>query len=219
MADNFALDPGRTAPKLMSMGLGAIGNPNFLIKRKFRWLFEVTDICGDSNNSIPANYVKVAARPQLDIEETELNFLHSKTWIPGKATWSEMSVTYYDVASDSIQPLWQWLVNVYSFMPVAGKGYTTYFMGSRTQDYSGNAYLTEYDGCGTPLSQWKLQYAWPKSINFGDLDYASSDECTIELTMRYSDAEYTPLCPTWNLKECCTPCSDANTHIGRVGNM
>lgn len=35
--------------------------------------------------------VKVAQRPQLEIEETEINFLASKMWIPGKATWEDMT--------------------------------------------------------------------------------------------------------------------------------
>ena len=32
------------------------------------------------------------------------------------------------------------------------------------------------------------------SINFGDLDYSSSEECTVEVNLRYSFAKYTNLC-------------------------
>lgn len=34
--------------------------------------------------------VKVKKRPQLNVEETEMNFLSSKQWIPGKAEWESM---------------------------------------------------------------------------------------------------------------------------------
>lgn len=38
--------------------------------------------------------VKVEARPTLEIEETEINFLNSKTWIPGKAHWTDITFTF-----------------------------------------------------------------------------------------------------------------------------
>jgi len=183
------------------MGLGALGGSNLIIKRKFRWTFEVTNVCGSAGRKVPESFVKLASRPNLTVEETEINFLHGKTWIPGKASWETITVTYIDVASNENQELYNWLASVYNFTdPVKLQ------MGSSRNNYAAVGNLTMYDGCGTALEQWTLNDLWPTAINFGELDFASSEEATIELTLRYSNVEYKSLCPSFQPNPCCTPC-------------
>lgn len=183
------------------MGIGQLGFKNLTFKRKFRFTFELFDICG--GQSVPKHFVKVAARPSLSVEETEINFLNAKTWIPGKAAWETMTVTYVDVATIEVAPLFNWLASVYNFTdPV------NLTMGSTRADYTATAILKMWDGCGGLIEMWEMRDVWPTSINFGDLDYASSDEATIELTLRYSDVRYTPICPNFSIEPCCTPCDN-----------
>jgi hypothetical protein len=96
------------------MGLGKLGGSDIVFKRKYRWTFSMLSPCG---GSIPEHTVKLAARPNLTIEEQEINFLHGKMWIPGKGTWETITVTYYDLGNDggSLAPLWSWLATVYDF--------------------------------------------------------------------------------------------------------
>lgn len=179
------------------MGLGRLGAPGIIIKRKFRWTLEISTPCGN----IPRHYVKVAARPSLDIEETEINFLNSTTWIPGKARWQPITVSYIDVPDNEMQGLYNWINTLYDFTSDA----TTRDNMSEKAGWAGSALLTMFDGCGTPLENWLLQSVWPQSINFGDLDYASSEEATIELTLRYSDVRYRAFCGP-NPEPCCSGC-------------
>lgn len=190
------------------MGLGSLGGANLIFKRKFRWTFEVFNICGVAGRKIPQSFVKLASRPNLSIEETEINFLNAKTWIPGKASWETISVTYYDVASLENQELWNWLASVYNFTDPVGLS-----MGSQRKDYSAYANLVLYDGCGQLLEQWVLYDLWPQAVNWGDLDMASSEEATIELTLRYSNVAYRSVCPKFTPVACCSPC-DSGTAIG-----
>jgi hypothetical protein len=181
------------------MGIGHLGFKNLIFKRKFRFTFELQDICG--NQFVPKHYVKVASRPNLSIEETEINFLNAKTWIPGKASWETITVTYIDVASLDVAPLFNWLASVYNFTDPINLE-----MGSQRQDYTATAILKMWDGCGQLIERWEMTDVWPSSINFGDLDYAASDEATIELTLRYSNVKYFPECPGFTINPCCTPC-------------
>lgn len=182
------------------MGIGQLGFQNLIFKRKFRYTFELFNICGE--DSVPRHYVKLAARPNLSIEETEVNFLNAKTWIPGKAAWETITVTYIDVASADAAPLFRWLASVYDFTdPINLR------MGSQRADYSATAVIKMWDGCGSLLETWELKDVWPTSVNFGDLDYANSEEATIELTLRYSDVTYRNECPGFEIAPCCTPCS------------
>ena len=181
------------------MGIGQLGFKNLTFKRKFRFTFELFDICG--SQSVPKHYVKVASRPNLAIEETEVNFLNAKTWIPGKASWESLTVTYIDVASQDTKPLYDWLASNYNFTDPVNLQ-----MGPTRRDYSATAVLKLWDGCGQILETWTMKDVWPTGINFGDLDYSSSEECTIELTLRYSEVVYKNECPGFDISACCSPC-------------
>jgi len=181
------------------MGIGNLGFSNFVFKRKFRYTFELFDICG--TDTVPAHYVKLAARPSLSIEETEVNFLNAKTWIPGKASWETITVTYIDVATAEAAPLFRWLASVYNFTDPINLQ-----QGAIRDDYAATAVIKLWDGCGAILEKWELKDCWPTSVNFGDLDYSNSEEATIELSLRYSDVTYTPECPNFQINPCCTGC-------------
>ncbi len=193
---------------LLPMGLGAIGDGKVIFKRKFRWTFEIEYCCtSDTPRSVAREFVKVGARPQVDIEEVEINYLNGKFWIPGKATWSEMNVTYYDVSGATnsgvnTSSILAWIATIYDFTdPVCLQ------MNSVPEQYEGVARLILWDGCGNPLEGWLLSHVWPKAVNWGDLDMASSEECTVELTLRYSSVRYQSYCPDVPLDKCpCGPC-------------
>lgn len=179
-----------------SMGMGALASGNAIFKRKYRWTFELETPCG----TIPETIVKLASRPNINIEETEINFLHGKMWIPGKASWETITVTYYDVVADSnnsVTSLYNWLSTVYEFhspqtlRQSSRRGVT---LNGGQNGYSGNGRLVLYDGCGTAMETWRLGHVWPQAINFGDLDYSSSEEVTVELTLRYSEVSYKSHC-------------------------
>jgi hypothetical protein len=172
------------------MGLGEIATANF--KRKYRWTLKIERQCKSTGQdaSVPPSFVKLASRPNISIEETEINYLHGKRWLPGKGTWETITVTYYDVIStdegtvDS-SPLLNWLAAVYMFYdPIK------LHQATRTGDYAGTGKLVLYDGCGNPVELWTLSDMWPTAINWGDLDYSNSEEVTIELTLRYSKVTF-----------------------------
>lgn len=192
-----------------NMGLGQLGGADIVFKRKYRWTFVLESPCG---GVVPEHTVKLASRPNLTIEETEINFLHGKTWIPGKGSWETITVTYYDLANDgdSMTPLWSWLATVYDFTDPVGLKQASKRGGAAggaagNGGYAGIGRLTLFDGCGTPVERWVLSNVWPQQINFGDLDFASSDEMTVELTLRYSEVQYTPLCGG-SIRACCGGC-------------
>lgn len=181
---------------MAQMGIGKLGAPNVIMKRKFRWTMEISTPCG----YVPPHYCKTGARPNIDIDEVELNFLNGVTWIPGKGKWQPITVTYYDVAQFEMSGLLSWINTVYQFTdPVNLKM-------SEKPGWAGTALLTLYDGCGTPLEFWLLQDCFPQSVNWGDLDMASSDICELEITLRYSKVMYASACGGVQIRNCCRGC-------------
>lgn len=183
----------------IQMGMGRLGGDQVTHKRKFRWTFEVRR--GRGRGNVPASFVKMASRPNISIEETEINFLNGKTYIPGKGTWETITVTYYDIGGDDNIPLWNWLADVYDFVNPLDN-----YQNTSRQCYSGIGVCSLYDGCGHPMERWTLGDCWPQAVNFGELDYASSEEATIEVTVRYSNVSYVNLCGTQQPIHVCCPC-------------
>ena len=64
----------------------AKGDPRLPKKKHYTWTAQAA---GD----LRSVDVKVTNRPTLDIEETEINFLSAKMWVPGKQKWEEMTLT------------------------------------------------------------------------------------------------------------------------------
>jgi hypothetical protein len=175
------------------MGIGRLGAPNVIIKRKFRWLLEINV---PSIGVIPAWYVKTSARPQLEMDELELHYLNAVTWMAGKGKWQPITVVYYDVTDTVMQPLWSWISTVYELLDPAT------LHQSEPSGYMGSALLTLLDGCGNTVETWQLLNVWPHTINFGELDYAQAEELNIELQLRYSGVIYTGICGPTPIEHC-----------------
>jgi hypothetical protein len=190
------------------MGLGLLGEANIVFKRKYRWTMKFYTPC---KSVIGEHLVKVSSRPNISIEETEINFLHGKMWIPGKATWETISVTFYDIAVKGADTgsngIYTWLATVYDFTDntCLNQSSRRGTEDSASKGYAGKVALTMFDGCGTELERWTLGHCWPQAINFGELDYSSSEEATIEVTLRYATAKYEVMCGKME-PPCCSGC-------------
>lgn len=171
----------------VGMGIGTIGsNPNMVIKRKFRWTLEWVDEAA-FKLIIPESFVKLAARPNVTFEETNiLDNNNRRCWIPGKANWEEVIVTYFDVINDE------------------GGALFAYWMAQQYQRTANeplkiepaSAILRLYDGCGNPIETWHLDNAIVTNLNFGDLDYIQPDPM-LEATIRYSRVTYENNCENY----------------------
>lgn len=192
------------------MGMGDLGSPELVFKRQFRWTFEI-QYCFNSEvpKTVPENFVKSASRPKIEIDELEINYLNGVIWIPGKAKWQTINVTYYDVAGSGISvqntsSLFGWLASIYDISDPVNLP-----MGSKQADYEGEARLYLYDGCGTAVEGWLMAHMWPTNIDFGELDMDGNEICTVELTLRYSEVQYKSYCPDATPDKC--PCSSCAT--------
>lgn len=179
------------------MGIGRVGMPGVLIKRKFRWTFSIQTPCG----KIPEHYVKVAARPKLNIESTELNYLNATTWMPGKAKWEPITVKWIDVATSEMQGLWDWVATLYNFqksedLPMSEK-----------RGWAGVGVLKSFSARGDLIERWTIKSMFPEMIDFGDLAYEDNGEMTIEMSLRYSDVFYEGFCGNPTPVGCGVGCS------------
>ena len=183
-----------------NMGIGPIGQPGVIIKRKFRYTIEINTKQG----LIPKSYVKVSHRPQLEIDELELQFLNASTGIPGKGRWQPLNITYIDTNSSSMQPLYNWVASVYDFQTYGTGGVD--LPQTERIGWDSNVLIQVWDGCGFEIERWQLYGVWPQAVDFGDLDNSSSEEMTIDLTLRYDRVKLTGSCGSPTPQGTCKGC-------------
>lgn len=189
---------------------GEKGSEN-VFKRKFRWTLSMGNYLGgavgDDTEGGYMWYARVANRPTLTVEETQIDHLHEKHYISGKPTWETIGITIYDVkktigsSSASELSLHLWLNSVFrfsdnnQFAPPTGN-YRSYDMGDHNLEYKKDLTLRMLDGHGATMESWILSGAWPTSTVWGDLDYSSSDTADVEITVRFDRAKFYPAEPS-----------------------
>lgn len=141
-------------------------------KRKFRWILQI--------DGIDAFVLKTAARPSSTFEETVIDYVNTKRYVSGKMAWNTIQVTMHDpIAPSASQKVMDWLRLNYE--PLTGRmGYASFYKKDIT--------LKLLDPQGTVVELWDIKGAWCQDVNFGDLDYASSDNTEITFTLRYDVA-------------------------------
>lgn len=204
------------------LGLGTLSSDGVRFSRKFRWLFSISELwtCPLTGTVhwkeiVKPIFVKVDARPNLKIEETEIDYLSSKSWIPGKQAWKEISATIFDhdSASEEMKSIYKLLKEMYDFSSEENKNKPF------TRNLTG--VLELLDGCGIPMETWHLNKMFVTSVNFGELDYSSSECITIDLRIRYESVNHTDHCkpPVQNIVINPPGTTPVNMGLGILGDV
>lgn len=158
----------------MEMGIGKIRSACF--KQKNRWMFTIKGVSEDGVAALPPNK---SARPSLSFKEIEVQHANEVTFLPGKPDWKPINLVLLDIKKNQ-HPVFEWVKN-HIYDPKTGD----YILDPK---FKKEAKLELYDGCGEVIEKWIFEEAWPSNVEWGDLDYASSEVIMVDLTLRYSRA-------------------------------
>ena len=145
---------------------------NFEPKLGNRFIMEI--------NGIESYIIKTASRPTFTSEIVELDHINVKRKIKGKSNWDDMNITLYDpIVPSGAQQVMEWIRT--SHESLTGRdGYSAFYKKDITFFLLGPV--------GDKIEQWTLKGAFITSANFGELDWASNDPLSIELTLSYDYA-------------------------------
>lgn len=164
---------------MAKMGLGQLGNA--CVKRKFRWMFTIDDVCGNGEDGTsPMLPPLKSARPNLSFKEMEIPHLTETVYRPSRPEWKTINLILYDLVKTE-NPVIKWFKNIYD---ASQENNWT----ALNQQYVKDVKIELYDGCGNVIETWKLENAWPQSIEFGELDMTNSDFLTCDVTLRFDRA-------------------------------
>jgi hypothetical protein len=145
---------------------------NFEPKLGNRFIMEI--------NGIESYIIKTANRPTFTSEVVELDHINVRRKIKGKSTWDDVTITLYDpIVPSGAQQVMEWIRS--SHESLTGRdGYNTFYKRDVTFYLLGPV--------GDKIEQWTLKGAFINQANFGELDWASNDPVSIELTLSYDYA-------------------------------
>lgn len=146
-------------------------------RRKHRWRFTTLEPVASI-----LLVLQKANRPNFVFEEPEMHHNEEKAYFAGKRSWEPVTMTWYDTVEnqDATKKLYSWLDEKTGSIKQANT--------KKPSDYKKEAKLEMLLGDGTKIETWIMHGCWPKSINWGDLDYTSTDIQLIECNMRYDRA-------------------------------
>ena len=126
-------------------------------------------------------YKDVPQDERIDIKlkiPDEIDFINS-------INKKELSFSFVSDSDDNLKLIWKFVSETIAFNP--NEEVTWGDWG----DWGGVLSVLAVDE--TPLEAWDMHRIVPTSINFGELDYSSSSELTIEMTIKYDEVKYRSL--------------------------
>ena len=130
-------------------------------------------------------------RPEVTFDEIPMEIYNSRAYLLGKHTWSPVTVNLRDDVNGGVTKLvGEQIQKQFDFMEQAS--------ASSGIDYK---FITRFElldggnGASTPnvLETWELYGCFVTSVNYGDLNYASSEAATVTMNIRYDNAVQAPL--------------------------
>jgi len=144
-------------------------------KKKNRFIFRFPTPLG-----IQEWFVASGSRPSITIDEVEIPFLNTSTFVAGRFLWETIDVTFRDpIGPSAAQALMEW-VRLHAESVTGRMGYAA--------GYKKDVELELLDPTGVVIEKWILQGTFLTGVNFNDLDYSSSDIADINATLRFDRA-------------------------------
>ena len=140
-------------------------------KRKNRFILRFPSSLG-----INEWYVTSTKRPSAKINSTEIQFLNTSTYVAGRFTWEEITVSFKDpIGPSAMQAAMEWF-RLHAESVTGRMGYAS--------SYKKDIELEMLDPTGVAVEKWILQGCFITSLSGGDLNYSQDELASIEMTLR-----------------------------------
>ena len=130
-------------------------------------------------------------RPAVEFEEITIPIYNSKVYLAGKPTWTACTCQLRDDAGGEVtKRVGEQMQKQFDFFEQAS--------ASSGIDYKFTTVLEILDGgngANNPniLETWTIDGCYLSGADYGDMNYATNEPATIDLTIRYDNATQSPL--------------------------
>ena len=160
-------------------------------RRKHRWRFRVLEQVTANGGGKPAFndntdwiLLQKAARPSFKYDEAVVHHDQEEAYFAGKQKWDPIALVWYDsLTPDVSSDVWDWIQAVSQFTEANSPNV------SLPSDYKKNCAIEMTSGTGGNADEtWHIINAWPKEVNWNDLDYTNTEIQLINVQMRFDRA-------------------------------
>ena len=121
-------------------------------------------------------FVESAARPHIQINPVEIQFLNTSTFVAGRFNWQTINVTFRDpIGPSAAQAMMEW-VRLCAESVTGRMGYAA--------GYKKDVDLEMLDPTGVVVEKWILYGTFLTDVNFNQLNYSQDGLATISTTLR-----------------------------------
>jgi len=167
-------------------GIPGVGTGILQPKLKNRWRATFAGIGGGADAQPLSMQVITFDRPNYSFDEVELNRYNSRAWIAGKYNWQPIKIVVEDDITSTATSVIRAQVQQQNYLiGTAGPWMAASPEGSL---YKFATYLDMLDGNQQVLETWTIEGCWIKDANYGTVDYSSSEQVKIDITMRFDNA-------------------------------
>jgi len=166
---------------------GTTGQATLMPKLQYRFRVTFTDLDSANGTQVTQNVISVG-RPSLTHEEVIIDSYNSKTFLAGKHTWEPITLVMRDdMNSDVVKMIGNQLRSQLDHNS----------QGAQSPDlkHAGHVYkfkmkIETLDGssAANPYDTWDLVGCYLSNVQYGDLNYGTSDMVQVTATIRYDNA-------------------------------
>lgn len=156
-------------------------------KLQYRFRVQFQNLGNASGTKATRNVVSVG-RPALTHEEVTVDTYNSKIYLAGKHSWDPITLTLRDdVDSEVIELLGKQLNRQVNHNDQSGAFVgANYKFGMTIETLDGS----QDDSDAAVLDQWTLAGCFISNIQYGELNYATSDVVQVSVTIRFDNASH-----------------------------
>ena len=159
-----------------TLGASHLATEGWEVQRSNNFEISIADVGGRTLTLA----VESGFLPSEENEIIELNYGNSKVKVAGIVSFQDGSLVLKDAIAQDIEKIivdWRKLV----YDPETDKiGFAV--------NYKKQARVIQYAPDGTMERTWKIIGAWPSNVEYGELNYTSSEKKTITVTLAYDKA-------------------------------
>ena len=139
--------------------------------RKNRFIFKFPSDLG-----IQSWVVSASNLPSINQNPVEIPFLNTSTWVLGRYTWDDITITLKSfIGPSTAQAVMEW-VRLQSESATGRQGYAA--------GYKRDVVISMLDPTGVAIQKWVLVNAFPTTVNFGSLGYDDDAISDIEISLK-----------------------------------
>lgn len=166
---------------------GTTGQATLMPKLQYRFRVTFTDLDSGNGTQVTQNVISVG-RPSLTHEEVIIDSYNSKTFLAGKHTWEPITLVMRDdMNSDVVKMIGNQLRSQLDHNSQGAQSPGTehaghvYKFGMKIETLDGSSAANPYD-------TWELVGCYLSNVQYGDLNYGTSDMVQVTATIRYDNA-------------------------------